>query len=129
MQLFDIFLRLPKLQLKDANEKQFKPFTDDIGQDNAEPSHQPLGDVLKRNPGFKGTMHRGTHNILDASYESLNFYESSSAVKRKFDLEHINSGGWFLKLDGIRWAIIFPIGFLTAVVALFIEQSIRYLAK
>jgi hypothetical protein len=50
-------------------------------------------------------------------------------VKRKFDLEHVDRGSWFLGLDGIRWIIIVPIGFLTALVALFIEQSIHFLAK
>ena len=129
MPLFDVFLRLPRLRLRDTNEKHFKPFNDDDNrEDTAEPMEQPMGGIVKRSPGFKGTLPRGTHDTLDASYESLDFYETSSAVKRKFDLEHVDRGGWFLWLDGIRWAIIFPIGFLTALVALFIEQSIHYLA-
>ena len=35
----------------------------------------------------------------------------------------------FLWIDAIRWGIIIPIGFFTALVALSIEQSIHYLAK
>jgi hypothetical protein len=130
MHFFDVFLRLPKLRLKDTNERHFEPFNDDDNrEETSQPTEQPIGDIVKQNPGFKGTLPRGTHNTLDASYESLDFYETSSAVKRKFDLQHVNSGGWFLWIDAIRWGIIIPIGFFTALVALSIEQSIKYLAK
>ena len=130
MHFFDVFLRLPKLRLRDTNEKHLKPFNDDDNrEETAEPTEQPIGNIVRGYPGFKGTLPRGTHNTLDASYESLDFNETSSAVKRKFDLQHVQSGSWFLSIDAIRWVLIIPIGFLTALVALSIEQGIKYLAK
>ena len=54
MHLFDAFLRLPKLRLKDTNEKHLKPFNDDNNtEETAEPTEQPIGNVIKKDPGFK----------------------------------------------------------------------------
>jgi len=70
--LFDVFLRLPKLRLKDTNQKVLKPFDDDENrEETAEPCDQPIGSIIKNEKGFKGTIPRGTHDTLDASYESL----------------------------------------------------------
>jgi hypothetical protein len=150
---FDVFLRLPKLRLCDTNQGVLRPFNeDDNREETAEPTDKEIGEIIKNEKGFKGTIPRGTHNTLDATYESLvsflyhpnfqgltrflkkfflqhqDFSETSSAVKRKFDLEHVNHWSWHFFNDSIRWLIIIPIGFFTALVALSIEQGIHHLA-
>lgn len=69
---FDVFLRLPKLRLRDTNQRVLRPFNeDDNREESAEPSDQSFGEIIKNERGLKGTVPRGTHDTLDATYESL----------------------------------------------------------
>ena len=79
---------------------------------------------------MRGTLPRGSTNILDAAYESLDYEDSNSMLKRTDDLERYSrNAAYELRNDTLRWVITFAIGILTALVALFIETTIQYGAK
>ena len=78
---------------------------------------------------WEGYAPRGLPDTVDASYESLDYVETSSILRRYMDARTPQLWASERWMSMKRYLIVLIIGPLTALVALAIEQSIHFITS
>ena len=85
----------------------------------------PLTEAGRRTGKVIGLLSKGSYNIVDCSYESLNYEKSSCIARLEAATEQSTK---FIERCTI-WAIMVIIGFMTGITAFFIMFSIEEITK